>query len=97
MAVDTFRSYIQGEMDTHGDSWDNVVYSTLPSYCLDNPHCAGVEELHDKLVEHDRFVVWTHHYVYYSYYAHDERGERYGWVSSVPRNPAESIATTEDN
>ena len=97
MEVSTFRSYIQDQMDTNGDTWDDVVYSTLPTYCLDNPHCVSDPDLHDELVEHDRFVVWTRFHVYYSYYAHNERGERCGWVSSVPRNPAESITTTEDN
>lgn len=73
----TWRELIEQEMKQHGESFDDVVGSTLSDNGLDEPFTPG-----SSIVEGVSFTLWTEDRVYFPTRYDGSEG-----VGSVPRDP----------
>lgn len=74
----SWRELISDAMDEHGDTWDDVVSSTLSDSDLD----AGFDPNHGTFAQGRSFTLWTAKRVYFP--AGYDGSE---WAESVSREP----------
>lgn len=72
MEYRTWLDEIKIEMESNGETWDDVIGRDVDDATLASPS-------HHDVID---FYVWTHWYVYMMHYCDGQTG-----VVSVPRNP----------
>ena len=77
--MSTWRELIKQEMDARGESFNDIVFTTLTEKDFDNKFYMGFG-----WVEGCPFTLWTVRCVYFPVTCDGSE-----WVSSVPRDPCE--------